>query len=87
MKRKTRSTGSFNNDPWFFRHINKIITGIFIFVFLGIISQIALVGYAAMNVHEQGLKGVAESVWCGSNQTSEECKETIRKTLQEGLSK
>ncbi|UYD59212.1 hypothetical protein HPMBJEAJ_00097 [Aeromonas phage avDM6] len=87
MKRKIRSTGSFNNDPWFFRHINKIITGIFIFVFVGIICQMALIGYATMNVQEKGLKGVVESVWCGSSQTSEECKESIRKTLQEGLSK
>ena len=87
MKRNIRSTGSFNNDPWFFRHINKIITGIFIFVFVGIVSQIALVGYATMSVQENGLKGVAESVWCGSSQTSEECKESIRKTLQESLTK
>ncbi|AFN39460.1 periplasmic protein [Aeromonas phage CC2] len=67
-----------SNQPWFFRHFNKIFTVFIIGILLMVVAQFALVGYAAVNVQEQGLKGVAESIWCGSNQNTDECKESIR---------
>lgn len=75
-----------SNQPWFFRHFNKIFTAFFVGILLLMFAQVVFVGYAAVNVQEQGLKGVAESVWCGSNQNTEECKESMREAFLNNIS-
>ncbi|QAY01389.1 hypothetical protein ZPAH1_orf00375 [Aeromonas phage ZPAH1] len=74
-----KSEFPFNMFPFFFG-----------FVFLMIIATIGVQGYIAYvaytEVKQNGVKGVAEQIWCG-NEQSEECKESLRKTIQDGISK
>lgn len=77
MRHKHKQEFPFNMIPYFF--------GFIAFVIIVTIAVQSWFAYEVVNaIKTDGVKGAVENVWCGSS-NSEECKESIRKTLEEGL--
>lgn len=61
------------DEPWFFRHFNKIFTVMFVGIILFWITVGVLTLMVGGEVKEHGLKSVVTCVWEGSD--SEDCKD------------
>ena len=54
-----------NKEPFIFRHIGKLVTGIFVITFALMIGIITMGVMLVDEVQEQGLRGVVEEIWYG----------------------